>query len=379
MNVLFLTYGKMTDVHEHSIYLDLIHEFIRRGNKIYSISPCYKHKCGCFETEANLTQVFVDINALRGESNLIKKGLSVVRTKNTFKNAVRKYYYSVKFDLVLYTTPPITLLSVVRYVKQRDHAAAYLLLKDIFPQNSVDLGIMKTQGIRGVLYRYFRKIEQELYRVSDFIGCMSDANCKYIIEHNNIIREKVEVCPNSIDVFDKSISEERRKEVREKYSLPLDKVIFVYGGNLGKPQDIPFIIKCLKKVRLNEQICILIVGSGSEYRLLNDYYQSGEQRNFILSASLPKEDYDTLVAACDVGLIFLDHRFTIPNFPSRILGYMQAKLPVLACTDQNSDIGKVVTDNGFGWWCESNSTEDFEKGIYEAISADRNYMGRLGL
>ena len=98
-----------------------------------------------------------------------------------------------------------------------------------------------------MLYRYFRKIEQELYRVSDFIGCMSDANCKYIIEHNNIIREKVEVCPNSIDVFDKSISEERRKEVREKYSLPLDKVIFVYGGNLGKPQDIPFIIKCLKR------------------------------------------------------------------------------------------------------------------------------------
>lgn len=377
MNVLFLTYGKLTDIHEHSIYLDLIREFIRQGNKVYSVSPCYEHQYGCFEMDEYLTQTFVDINALRGGRNLIKKGMSIVKTQNIFKNAVIKYYNHVKFDLVLYTTPPITLLNAVKYVKQRDHATTYLLLKDIFPQNSVDLGIMNTHGIGGVVYRYFRRIEQELYRISDFVGCMSEANCTYIIEHNNIAKEKVEVCPNSIDVFDKSISKEKRIEVRERYNLPLDKVIFVYGGNLGKPQDIPFIIECLKKVSQNERICILIIGNGSEYRLLNDYYQSGEQRNFILKASLPKEDYDTLVAACDVGLIFLDHRFTIPNFPSRILGYMQAKLPVLACTDINSDIGKVISNNGFGWWCESNNTENFEKSINKVISADRDYMGRL--
>ena len=78
---------------------------------------------------------------------------------------------------------------------------------------------------------------------------------------------------------------------------------------------------------------------------------------------LPKEDYDNMVGACDVGLIFLDHRFTIPNFPSRILAYMQAKLPILAATDPNTDIGKVIVDGGFGWWCESKYADEFKKCI----------------
>ena len=55
--------------------------------------------------------------------------------------------------------------------------------------------------------------------------------------------------------------------------------------------------------------------------------------------SLPKADYETIVASCDVGMIFLDHRFTIPNFPSRMLSYMKAKIPILAVTDPNTDVG----------------------------------------
>ena len=39
---------------------------------------------------------------------------------------------------------------------------------------------------------------------------------------------------------------------------------------------------------------------------------------------------------------------------------MQAKLPVLACTDPNTDIGKIIVDGGFGWWCESNDLKAFE-------------------
>ena len=81
----------------------------------------------------------------------------------------------------------------------------------------------------------------------------------------------------------------------------------------------------------------------------------------MLMKRLAKDDYDTMVGACDVGMIFLDHRFTIPNFPSRILSYMQAKLPVLAVTDISTDIGKVVVEGGFGWWCESNRVEKFRE------------------
>lgn len=119
----------------------------------------------------------------------------------------------------------------------------------------------------------------------------------------------------------------------------------------------------------------LIVGDGTEFGKLESYMKAEKPMNVKLMKRLPKDDYDTMVAACDVGMIFLDHRFTIPNFPSRLLSYMQAKIPVLACTDPNTDIGKVITEGGFGWWCESNSIQKFTKIVDCICSADLKTLG----
>lgn len=37
----------------------------------------------------------------------------------------------------------------------------YLMLKDIFPQNAVDLGMLSKNGIKGLLYYYFRHKEKK--------------------------------------------------------------------------------------------------------------------------------------------------------------------------------------------------------------------------
>ena len=175
-----------------------------------------------------------------------------------------------------------------------------------------------------------------------------------------------------------SVSSDQRTELQEKYGIPLDKTVFVYGGNLGKPQGIPLLIDCLCNQKENPDAYFLIVGDGTEFKKLEAWFTEAQPKNMKLFKRLPKEDYDCLAAACDVGLIFLDHRFTIPNFPSRLLSYMQAKLPVLACTDPNTDVGQVITDGGFGWWCESNDPAAFGSLVKQACAADRAAMGEKG-
>ena len=208
------------------------------------------------------------------------------------------------------------------------------------------------------------------------IGCMSEANVDYVLKHNQeISADKVEVCPNSIEIQDMSISRAEREEIRNKYGIPLDKKAFIYGGNLGRPQGIPFVIDCLRASKKYEKALFLIVGAGTEYSKLESFVADENPENVKLFKYLPKEDYDRLVAACDVGLIFLDHRFTIPNFPSRLLAYMQAGLPVLAATDPNTDIGKVIVEGGFGWWCESNAADIFVQKIDEILRADLQTFG----
>ena len=376
MNVLFLTLVDFESLKERGIYTDLLREFIKNGHYVYAISPVEKRK-------GQATHLVQEHNAIilrlqignTQKTNVIEKGISTIALESKFVAGIKKYFSHVKFDLVLYSTPPITLVNAIEYVKKRDGAKTYLLLKDIFPQNAVDLGMLQTRGVKGLLYRYFRGKEKRLYVLSDYIGCMSQANVDYVLKHDpEIDPARVEVCPNSIELIDKSVDVKTRVEIRKKYGIPLNKRIFVYGGNLGKPQGIPFLIKCLEKAKDIAEVFFLIIGDGTEYGLLESYVKRTNQQNLKLMKRLPKEDYDTLVGACDVGMIFLDHRFTIPNFPSRLLSYMQAKLPVLAVTDPNTDIGKVIVAGGFGWWCESDNLDEIMDVLKQITTLNFTYM-----
>lgn len=361
MNIIFLTLLDIRSIWTRDIYEDLLREFVKVGDNVYIVSPTESRngEITHFIEEEKCKILKVHTGNIQ-KTNLIEKSISTLLLEGQFVNAIKRYLSDVKFDLVLYSTPPITLANAVEYIKKRDDAKTYLLLKDIFPQNAVDMEMMSRKGIEKPIYELFRNKEKKLYNISDRIGCMSPANVKYVLDNNPYIsNEKVEVCPNSVEPIDMSVSYADKRKMREKYGIPQDKTVFVYGGNLGKPQGIPFLIECLQTIRDNKNVFFLIVGDGTEFDLISKYIIESKQENVKLMKRLPKDDYDRMVGSCDIGMLFLDHRFTIPNFPSRILSYMQSKLPVLAVTDTNTDIGKIIVEGEFGWWCESDNAENF--------------------
>lgn len=379
MNILFLTTGRMGSIEDHSIYPDLLRVFRDNGHKVHIVSTLERRlgKKTEFVEENGVYALRVRIGNLT-KTNIVEKGISTLLIEAQFKSAIKKHLSDVRFDLVLYSTPPITFSGVVKYIKMRDNAKTYLLLKDIFPQNAVDIGMMTKSGVKSIIYKVFRRKEKHLYKLSDYIGCMSQANVDYVIKHNPEIRhEKVHICPNSIEVRPKPRND-NKEETRRKYDIPLDKTVFVYGGNLGKPQDIPFIIECLKANEKYDDRFFVICGTGTEYPKLKKCVDESSPKNVLLINGLPKDEYESFVSCCDVGLIFLDHRFTIPNFPSRLLSYMQNGMPVLACTDANTDIGKVITEGKFGWWCESDNPDNFTKTAHKALQSDCKQIGENG-
>ncbi len=371
MNILFMTMLVLEDIKIHNIYSDLMQEFIENGHHPYIVTPRERkmgEKTELLEFE-KYSLLKVQIGNINNVS-FIEKGISTVTLSENFYRAIRKYLGNIKFDLILYSTPPITLAKPIEKLKKYFGCKTYLMLKDIFPQNAVDLGMFSKKSL---VYKYFRGVEKKLYKISDRIGCMSPANMNYILRHNpEIDPEIVELCPNSIKVIDMRIGQAERDAIRRKYKLPLDKKVFIYGGNLGKPQGISFLIECLNSQLNNLDAYFLIVGDGTEFGKLKEFFKQKKPKNMKLMRRLPREEYDRMVAACDVGMIFLDYRFTIPNFPSRLLSYMQAGVPVLACTDRSTDIGKVIVEGGFGWWCESNDKENVANIIKQICNISLN-------
>lgn len=388
MNIVFLTMSRMTDISYRGIYGDLMRFFRDKGNNLYIVSPRERslgQETGLKEVDGIHVLGVRTLNLQK--TSIIEKGIGQVLVESQFKKAIKHYLSDLQFDLILYTTPPVTFPKVIRYLKaQNPSAKTYLLLKDIFPQNAVDIGLMSKTGFKRFLYRFFRKKEKKLYELSDFIGCMSPANVEYVLKHNpEVSADRVEVAPNSIELLPElSPSDERAKRfiernyIRYKYHLPLDKPAFIYGGNLGKPQGIEFLIRCLEANKTRKDCMFIIVGDGTEYHNIETWLNNAHPHNVKLMQRLPKNDYDMLVGSCDVGLIFLDHRFTIPNYPSRLLSYMEYKMPVVCATDVNTDIGKIAEENGYGYWCESVKPEDFTALVDKMLASDRKAMGERG-
>lgn len=391
MNIIFITLSNINSVKERGIYADLMRKFRNEGHNVYIVSSAERRngiKTGLHEVDGVKILKVRTLNVQK--TNVVEKGVGQLLMESQYKCAIKKHLSKIHFDLILYSTPPITFTNVVRYMKKKNsRAIAYLLLKDIFPQNAVDIGMFSTGSL---FNKYFRRKEIALYKVSDYIGCMSPANVEYIRRNNPFYpTDQVEVAPNSIELGEElSPSDERAKRstereyIRSKYGLPRNIPIFIYGGNLGKPQGIDFLIKCLGENKHRTDCHFVVVGNGTEYHKLKTWYETNtnptkEMNNCVtLMERLPKNDYDMLVRSCDVGLIFLDHRFTIPNYPSRLLPYLHYKTPIICATDPNTDIGKIADENGYGYWCESVRPEDFTVLVDKMLHSDRKAMGERG-
>ncbi|WP_075981928.1 glycosyltransferase family 4 protein [Bacillus massilinigeriensis] len=357
MNLLFLTLANMDNVFERGIYTDLVRELARRGVNVYIVYPG--------ERRSSVRTKFTKIDNIHllkvrtgniTKTNIIEKGISTLTIEGQYLRAIKKYLRDIQFNLVLYSTPPITFASVVKYLKKQG-SKTYLMLKDIFPQNAVDINMIKEKGI---IWRYFRRKEKSLYEVSDTIGCMSKGNVEYLLQHNSFINHsKVEIFPNAIEpVVQKELYKSDARFL-EKYHISKESTLFVYGGNLGKPQGIDFLLQVVDHFHKIENGFLMIVGSGTEYERIENHIKTFQPKNVCLINSLPKNEYDLLLERAEVGLIFLDKRFTIPNIPSRLTAYMEYSLPILAATDKNTDLKEILLESNSGLWLESGDIELF--------------------
>ena len=376
MRIIFLTLSRNISLKIRGIYSDLLLYFKDRGHQVYVIYP--RERYTSLNTELNNEDdvSYLGVRTLNlQKTNFIEKGIGTILLDYQFRSAIKTYWRDITFDLILFSTPPITFAKSIKALKiNNPQARTYLLLKDIFPQNAMDLGILRQVN---PLYVYFRNKEKRLYKLSDYIGCMSPANVNYVLAHNpEVDASRVEVAPNSVELVNTDDTD--KSAIRAKFGLPVNKPIFIYGGNLGKPQGIPFLIECLEANADREDCFLLVIGTGTELPKLKDWYADRQPKSVKVMDGLPKVEYDELVRSCDVGLIFLDHRFTIPNYPSRLLSYLENKMPVLCATDPNTDMGRIAEENGYGFWCESNSVEAFTRTLDMMIHSDRKAMGEKG-
>ena len=307
-----------------TIYTDLAEALYEAGHEITvavseqarNLSQTQMKKERGFDVLRVVTGNYYDVS-------LIEKGITTLRIPTLMRKGISQYLSDRKFDFILYEAPPVTNSSLVIWAKKQFSCPSYLMLKDIFPQNAVDIGIMKKKS---PIFKFFKHKEKKLYESADIIGCMSEANKQYIIHHNPCLNEsKIELFPNTKKITDDI--EPVKLEMRQKYSIPEEACVFLFGGNMGKPQYVDLLCQAIIDCKNDKDIYFLFVGRGTERYKIENTINSELITNAKVIENLPRDQYEQITKESDVGLIILDPRFTIPNYPSRILSYMEYAKP----------------------------------------------------
>lgn len=372
MKILFLTISMPNMSGSSNMYAALIKELARNGHEVCVVAPVEKG------AGTRIVSAGENIRILQAESlplfgvNLVRKGIANVLLPFVYQRAIDKNLRGEKFDLIITPTPPITLVDVVARMKKRCGAKAYLILRDIFPQNAVDLGFMKKWQPH---YLHFRRQEKKLYRVCDKIGCMSQGNIDYIRKHNpDVPAEKLHILENF------QAPEERvpaTEDLKAKYGVG-GKFVVIFGGNMGVPQKLENVLALAKACEAEyPDVAFLLVGKGVQQKRIRRLIAEMKLSNTVLHDLIPYQDYQNLVAQCDIGLISLNERFTIPNIPSKTLSYFNLSLPVLASIDAATDYGRLLDEIGAGLWSLAGDVPAF-KANFDKLYRDAALRRRMG-
>ena len=372
MNVLLLNVA-FPDLEEGAnLYGDLAMEFAARGHAMH-VATLLERRRG---RESRLTpqrgvQVLQVASGDLFNVGFVRKGLTMLGLERDFRNAIRRTWPTLRFDLLLYPTPPITFVGLVEDLKREQGCATYLILRDIFPQNAVDVGIMG----KGLAYRHFRRVERRLYSVSDRIGCMSPANLEWVAR-DGVPRSKLELLPNWRRIRE---APPAGPDLRKQWGLE-GKFLAVFGGVIGMAQELEFLLELAGACRDRDDVAFVVIGEGNRKPALREVAERMQLHNVHFKDRVGPADFGRLLRQADAGLINLDRRFTIPNYPSKVLDYMEAGLPVLASLDGATDFGRMLDESGAGLWSLTGDLPAYRRNL-DRLAGDaslRQEMGRRG-
>ena len=116
MNILFLTLLGFETLDESNIYTDLLKVFVNNGHNVSVISPVERRtNIKTHMVNENNTSILRLKIGNTQKTNIIEKGISTLLIESEFVRAIKSFFGGVKFDVVLYSTPPITFAGAIEY------------------------------------------------------------------------------------------------------------------------------------------------------------------------------------------------------------------------------------------------------------------------
>lgn len=348
---------------------DLAREFAAQGHELTVLVPANQPEAFRIEREcgfeiARLKAPF-DRNAGRAARAIGEFAMPYAMWRSYRKSPLRDRVY----DGVIFYSPSTFFGPIVRRIKRQSRSPAYLIIRDIFPDWMVDLGLMR----KGPAYYAFEAVSRYQYSVADVIGVQTPGNLSYFPLESLKPAQRTEVLHNwladpaglpcSIDVSATRLAGRR---------------IYVYAGNMGIAQGMGILLDLAEAVLHDEGTGFLFVGRGTDADALREDAQRRGLDNILFYDEIEPDEIAGLYAQCDVGLVSLDLRHKSHNIPGKFISYMHSGLPVLANVNAGNDLVAMIAENRVGYASTSSSVDELVR-LKHAIDTDLENDAEIGM
>lgn len=329
---------------------DLTREFVRKGHQVTVLLPANDLEESWDLIEHEGVRILRLAAPKTKDVGYVRRTIGEWLMPYAMKHSLQKSpVASELWDGVVWYSPSIFHGPLVRALKTKSGCKSYLVIRDIFPEWALDLGLMRP----GLACSFFTRIAREQYEVADIIGVQSPGNLGYFdTQSEKLALGRVEVLQNWL-----SPPESLPCPLRLDMTPLAGRKVFVYAGNMGVAQGLDSIIELADALRDRKDIGFLFVGRGSEAGRLEAASKDRGLDNVLFHPEIDPDQIPSLYAQCAAGIVCLDRRHKSHNIPGKFLTYMQCGLPSLAIVNQGNDLAELIRTERVGAVCETHGIE----------------------
>ena len=274
--------------------------------------------------------------------------IKIIRYKKILKNV----------DLIVWYSPSAFLWLPALILKKITGSDVYLILRDIFPDWLINIGILKNNLTINLL----KLLTYPQFKIPDIIGCESIKDKELI--KKKVKDKKVEILYNWPSICSGSMGVEIQKKINfidfSKKNRNVNKLFGAYTGNDSLSHDLTSGIDYLREFLINNQVQkeLFLNRFTSNFILSKPSKYLVEKKWDMVSENLLPHIYKHV----DFGIVSLNVNHQTNNLPGKFVSYIQFGLPIMCFASLRSELAKMVLSSHCGCVIDiSNSKENNNK------------------
>lgn len=273
-------------------------------------------------------------------------------------------------DKVLVVTTPPSLPFIVSFAALLKGASYVLLIHDNYPEILI---AANKAGANSYFVSFLNYCNRWLYKYASKIIVVGRDMRELVGKKTAGLDVSLEVIPNWAELEQVEPLPREENPLLKELNWE-DRIVFLYAGNMGYPNDIESLVECADILGKDQRFGFVFLGAGVKRGWLEREVEKRKLKNVKLLAPRPRSEQKVFLNACDIGVVSLVSKMRGVSMPSRTYNILAAGKPILAIAENDSEISKVIEDGQVGWIVPPGKPKELLKIIREIYESRAEFV-----